>query len=67
MRSTVMTELVFEGYNVPSITYGIDSLFSFYANSPSSSADGLVVSSNTSSTHVIPVLAGQSVMTSAKK
>lgn len=62
-----MSELLFEGYNVPSVSYGVDSLFSFYNNNPTSTADGLVVSSGTSSTHVIPMLNGQSVMTSAKK
>jgi actin-related protein 5 len=62
-----MSELLFEGYNVPSVTYGVDSLFSFYNQNPGLNADGLVVSSSTSSTHVIPVLGGQSIMTSAKK
>ncbi|ORY89031.1 hypothetical protein BCR35DRAFT_262595 [Leucosporidium creatinivorum] len=64
---SLMTELLFEGYNVPSVSYGIDSLFSFYANSATPNADGLVISSSTASTHVIPVLGGQSVLTSAKK
>lgn len=62
-----MTELLFEGYSVPSVSYGIDSLFSFYANSATPNADGLVISSSTATTHVIPVLGGQSVLTSAKK
>lgn len=62
-----MSELLFEGYGVPSIAYGIDSLYSFHANAPSPAADGLVISSATSSTHVIPVLNGRAVLTSAKK
>lgn len=63
-----MTELLFEGYGVPSVAYGVDSLFSLYANSPSPDViDGLVVSSSTSSTHVIPVLGGKGIFTSAKK
>lgn len=64
----VMSELLFEGYSAPSVSYSIDSLMSLYANSPNpSTADALVISSATASTHVIPVLAGKAVMTSAKK
>jgi len=29
-----MSELLFECYNVPSVAYGIDSLFSLYHNFP---------------------------------
>ena len=31
----VMSELLFECYGVPSVTYGVDSLFSLYHNHPS--------------------------------
>lgn len=63
-----MTELLFESYGAPSISFGLDSLFSFYDNSPSpTTTDGLVISSSSSSTQVIPVLNGKSIMTSAKK
>lgn len=47
-----MTEIVFECYGAPSLTYGIDSLFSYRYNEGNT---GLVVSSSYSSTHVIPV------------
>ena len=33
---SAMSELLFECYNVPSVAYGIDSLFSLYNNIPSS-------------------------------
>ena len=49
----VVTELIFEGYNAPSLTYGIDALFSFNYNGGNS---GLVVSSGNTTTHLIPVL-----------
>lgn len=63
-----MSELLFEGYSAPSVSYSIDSLMSLYATSPDpTSADALVISSSTASTHVIPVLGGQAIMTSAKK
>lgn len=62
-----MSELLFEGYNVPSVNYGVDSLFSFHQNSPTSTGDGLIISSSTASTHVIPVLDGKGIMSSAKR
>lgn len=65
---SLMSELLFEGYSAPSVAYSIDSLMSLYANSPTPpTTDALVISSSTASTHVIPVLHGKAVMTSAKK
>lgn len=49
----VMSELLFECYCVPSVCYGIDSLFSFYYNG---GTDGVIVSAGNNTTHVIPVL-----------
>jgi len=64
----VMTELLFESYGAPSVAFGLDSLFSFYENEKNPQrADGLVVSSGTSNTHVIPVLGGKSILGAAKK
>ena len=64
-----MTEILFESYGAPSVAYGLDSLFSFYDNNhaQSSKCDGLIISSATSSTQVIPVLDGKSILTAAKK
>ncbi|GAA5828929.1 hypothetical protein JCM3770_003524, partial [Rhodotorula araucariae] len=65
---SLMTELLFESYSAPAVAYGIDSLYSFYANAPDPTrADGLVISSATANTHVIPVLGGKAILTSAKK
>ncbi|KAK4217848.1 putative actin-related protein 5 [Rhypophila decipiens] len=47
-----MTEILFECYGAPGVTYGIDSLFSYRHNQGNT---GLVVSSSYSSTHLIPV------------
>ncbi|KAK2606116.1 Actin-related protein 5 [Conoideocrella luteorostrata] len=47
-----MTEILFECYGAPSVAYGIDSLFSYRQNKGNT---GLVVSSSSTSTHVIPV------------
>lgn len=49
-----MSELLFECYDVPSVSYGIDSLFSFSHNN--FGANGLIVSMGYYTVHVIPVL-----------
>ena len=49
----MMNEMLFECYGAPSVTYGIDSLFSYRYNKGQS---GLIVSSSHTSTHIIPVL-----------
>lgn len=49
----MMNDMLFECYGVPSVTYGIDSLFSFRQNKGHS---GLIVSSSHTSTHIIPIL-----------
>jgi actin-related protein 5 len=59
-----MTEIMFECYNVPSLSYGIDSLFSYDYNNGKT---GLVVSSSHSSTHVIPVLNSKAILTQATR
>ena len=52
----MLNEMVFECYGAPSLTVGIDSLFSYRYNKGTS---GLVVSSSHTSTHIIPVLDGK--------
>ena len=49
----MMNEMFFECYGVPSLTVGVDSLFSYRYNKGTS---GLVVSSSHTSTHIIPVI-----------
>lgn len=49
----VMSEILFELYQVPAAAYGIDSLFSYSYNG---GRTGIVVSSAYTSTHLIPVL-----------
>lgn len=63
---------MFELYSVPSLTYCVDSLMSFYQNnqprpSESYTADGLVISLNTASTSVVPILHGKGIMSRAKR
>jgi actin-related protein len=64
----VTSELLFECYGAPSVAYAVDSLLSLSRNSPAASRrDGLVVSFNTASTSVIPVLDGAGVLSQAKR
>ncbi|KAF8837942.1 actin-like ATPase domain-containing protein [Paxillus ammoniavirescens] len=74
LHSRALTsELMFEQYSVPSLAYCIDSVMSFYQNNRSQTpntpfeADGLVISFNTASTSVIPILSGKGVLSQAKR
>uniref|UniRef100_D8QKM7 Uncharacterized protein n=1 Tax=Schizophyllum commune (strain H4-8 / FGSC 9210) TaxID=578458 RepID=D8QKM7_SCHCM len=69
---TLTSELLFEQYSVPSVAYCLDGVMSFYErNKPSSpgpfTADGLVISFNTASTSVIPILNGRGILSHAKR
>ena len=59
-----MTELLFEGYNAPSVVFGIDSLFSYNYNKGHT---GLVVSSSHTATHLIPVVEGRGLVNLATR
>ncbi|KAI1785574.1 actin-like ATPase domain-containing protein [Ganoderma leucocontextum] len=73
LHSRALTsELMFEQYSVPSVAFCVDSVMSFYHNNlPSPSVpfhgDGLVVSFNTASTSVVPMLDGKGLMNHAKR
>ncbi|KAI0056771.1 actin-like ATPase domain-containing protein [Artomyces pyxidatus] len=68
LHSRALTsELMFELYSVPSLAYAVDAPMSFYHNNGAKPADGLVVSFNTASTSVIPMLAGKGIMSQAKR
>jgi len=62
---------MFEQYSVPSLTYCVDALMSFYYkyDQPQTPfvTDGLVISFNTASTSVIPVLRGKGILSQAKR
>ena len=60
----VTSELLFELYNVPSVTYGIDSLFAF---SRQKQENGLAVGMGHNATTVIPVVGGRGVLSRAKR
>jgi actin-related protein 5 len=63
---------MFELYSVPSLAYCVDGIMSFYENNhppPNQAydANGIVVSFNTASTSVTPILDGKGIMSAAKR
>ncbi|KAJ3222838.1 Nuclear actin-protein involved in chromatin remodeling [Clydaea vesicula] len=64
---SVLNEMLFELYNIPRLSFGIDSLFSFDFNNNSKIDSGLVISSSFSSTHIIPVLNGTPMLLNARR
>ncbi|KAH8414113.1 hypothetical protein KR222_007304 [Zaprionus bogoriensis] len=56
-----MSELLFECYGVPAVSYGIDALYSWrhHQQQHKHVADALIISFGYSTTHVIPVLDGR--------
>ncbi|KAK7884341.1 hypothetical protein WMY93_027464 [Mugilogobius chulae] len=59
----MMSELLFECYRVPFVSYGIDSLYSFYHNNLQNHSapphTGIVLSSGYSCSHILPVINGR--------
>jgi actin-related protein 5 len=55
-----MSELLFECYQVPSVFYGIDSLFSYNLND-NIKETGLILSLGYTTTHIIPFVNGQHI------
>jgi len=62
-----MSELLFETYSAPSVSYGIDALFSYRQNVDTSNSIGLVISCGNHATHVIPVIQGRGILSQAKR
>ncbi|KAM8862825.1 actin-related protein 5 isoform 1-T2 [Spinachia spinachia] len=59
----MMSELLFECYRVPYVSYGVDSLYSFYYNTTQRSLQpphtGIVLSSGYHCSHILPVIDGR--------
>lgn len=77
---TITSELLFEGYGVPSVAYGVDGLFAFEGycireaggvdfkgKSAAEGKDGMVIGMGHWSTSVVPILDGKGVMHRAKR
>ncbi|TPX68501.1 hypothetical protein SpCBS45565_g03078 [Spizellomyces sp. 'palustris'] len=62
----LVSELLFEGYQVPSVAYGIDALFSYYGNRGSFDA-GMIISSGNVASSIIPVLGGRGITEHCKR
>lgn len=61
-------QLMFESFDVPAITFGLDSLYSFYYNSKNPSSDnGLVIHCGNEDTTVTPIISGKGILTDAKR
>ena len=60
----IMSEILYELYNVPAVAYGVDSLFSYDYNGGKT---GLVVSAAHMSTHLIPVVDRQPLLQHATR
>jgi actin-related protein 5 len=54
-----MSELIFECYHAPSVSYNIDALLSFYQNGYSMEHGGIICSLGHSATHVLPIWQGR--------
>ncbi|KAG7312212.1 hypothetical protein JYU34_001681 [Plutella xylostella] len=61
----LMSELLFEGYGVPAVSYGVDSLFSMYKNNIGENA--LIVNCGYHTIHIIPVLRGKVIFEHARR
>lgn len=59
-------QVLFECFNVPGVTFGIDTMFSFYQNNGPNST-GLVIGCGNEDTSVIPVVDGKGILTESKR
>lgn len=62
---SVMSELLFEGYGIPAVSYGVDSLFSMYKNNIGDTA--LIINCGYHTIHFIPVIRGQVIFEHARR
>lgn len=62
---SLMSELLFECYNVPGVAYGVDSLLSYKFRN--GSKDGLIVNFGFNTTHIIPVIGGKVIGEKARR
>ncbi|KAI9593329.1 hypothetical protein BDF19DRAFT_415439 [Syncephalis fuscata] len=63
----IMSELAFECYGVPSVSYGIDAMFSYYQNGHSMKKDGIICSMGHAATHILPIVGGRGLFNSCKR
>lgn len=62
-----MSELLFECYSVPGISYGIDALFSYNYSDKPPKEDALLISLGYHTMHIIPVLGGRVIFGNSRR
>ncbi|XP_059052636.1 actin-related protein 5 [Achroia grisella] len=61
----LMSELLFEGYGIPAVSYGVDSLFSMYKNDIGDTA--LIINCGYHTIHITPVIRGKVIVEHARR
>lgn len=62
-----MSELLFECYAVPGISYGVDSLFSYHISQTHPQPSALIVSLGYQTCHVIPILENKTIFENTRR
>lgn len=62
-----MSELLFECYAVPGISYGVDALYSYHFSQPNPQSNALVVSFGYQTIHVIPIINNKTIFGNARR
>ncbi|KAK9695352.1 actin [Popillia japonica] len=63
----LMSELLFECYSVPGVSYGIDGLYSYNYSDKPPRQDALIVSMGYHTIHIIPVLDGEIMFSNSRR
>lgn len=62
-----MSELLFECYNIPSISYGVDCLHSYHYAQVKPKVNALLVSFGYHTTHVIPIINNKTIFVNTRR
>uniref|UniRef100_A0A182JCD2 Uncharacterized protein n=1 Tax=Anopheles atroparvus TaxID=41427 RepID=A0A182JCD2_ANOAO len=62
---SLMSELLFECYEIPGLCYGVDCLFSNYSNKRAK--NGLIIATGYHTTHVVPIINGRIVVENVRR
>ncbi|KAG5896443.1 hypothetical protein JTB14_022522 [Gonioctena quinquepunctata] len=62
-----MSELLFECYGIPGVTYGIDSLFAYKFTQAKPLEDALIISLGYQTCHVIPVIGNETIFENTRR
>lgn len=64
---SVMSELLFECYDVPSVAYGIDSLFAYHYSQPNPKENVLIISLGHHTMHIIPLIDNKAIFENTRR